>query len=88
MTALFAGERGPKVLAEMALTRSRSRIPELRLALEGGFREHHAFMLRAHLGTVEHLSAQVNKLDERLEVEIAPFARQVERSCTVIGTSK
>ncbi len=86
--ALIAGERDLDVLAEMALTRSRARIPDLRLALEGGFGEHHAFMLRTHLDTVDHLSAQIARLDERLEVEIAPFARQVEQLCTVIGIGK
>ena len=86
--ALIDGERDVHVLAEMALTRSRSRIPELRLALEGGFSEHHAFMLRTHLDTVDHLSAQMAKLDERLEVEIAPFARQIERLCTMVGIGK
>ena len=86
--ALIDGERDPNVLAEMALTRSRARLPELRLALEGGFSEHHAFMLSTHLDTVDHLSAQIAKLDQRLEVEIAPFARQVERLCTMVGIGK
>ena len=45
-------------------------------------------MLGTHLDTVDHLSAQIAKLDERLEVEIAPFARQVERLCTMVGIGK
>ena len=86
--ALIAGERDPDVLAEMALTRSRARIPELRLALEGGFSEHHAFMLGTHLRHVDHLGAQIDSIDQRLEAEIAPFERQVERLCTVVGIGK
>jgi transposase len=35
--ALIAGERDPNVLADMALTRMRPRIPQLRLALVGRF---------------------------------------------------
>jgi len=88
MEALIAGEREVEVLADTALTRSRARIPELRLALEGGFGEQHAFMPSTDLDTVDHLSAQTTRLNERLEVEIAPFARQVERLCTVIGSGK
>ncbi|MHB8328196.1 MAG: IS110 family RNA-guided transposase [Acidimicrobiales bacterium] len=86
--ALIDGERDVDVLAEMALTRSRARIPELRLALEGGFSEHHGFMLRCHLEHVDHLTSQIASLDQRVEVEIAPFSRQVERLCTVIGIGK
>lgn len=88
LEALIAGERDVEVLADMARTRSRARIPELRLALEGGFSEHHGFMLRTHLGTVDHLTSQIASLDARVEVEIAPFGRQVERLCTVIGIGK
>ena len=36
--ALIAGERDPEVLADMALTRMRPRIPDLRLALVGPVR--------------------------------------------------
>ena len=86
--ALIAGERDVHVLAEMALTRSRARIPELRLALESGFDEHHAFMLRCHLDHVDHLTAQIASVDARVEVEIAPFGRQVERLCTVVGIGR
>ncbi len=71
--ALIAGERDVNVLAEMALTRFRVRIPELRLALEGGFIEHHAFMLCTHLDHVDHLGAQIDALDQRLDAEIALF---------------
>ena|GEM_PF-6583837 len=34
--ALITGERDVEVLADMALTRTRARIPDLRLALEDG----------------------------------------------------
>jgi transposase len=88
LEALIAGERDVEVLAQMALTRTRARMPDLRLALEGGFSEHHAFMLRTHLDHVDHLSAQIAALDARTEVEIAPFARQVERLCTMIGIGR
>jgi transposase len=88
LEALIGGERDVEVLAQMALTRTRARIPELRLALEGGFSEHHAFMLRTHLGHVDHLTSQIAALDARTEVEIAPFGRQVERLCTMIGIGR
>lgn len=57
--ALIAGERDPHVLAEMALNRMRPKIPELRLALEGGFSDHHALLLRTHLDHVDHLNTAI-----------------------------
>jgi transposase len=83
--ALIAGERDPAVLAEMALTRMRPKIPDLRLALEGGFAEHHALLLRTHLSHIDHLSAAIESLDTQVEAEIAPFCRQLERLTTIPG---
>lgn len=42
LDALMAGERDLEVMADMALTRMRPKIGELRLALEGRFDDHHA----------------------------------------------
>lgn len=88
LEALVAGERDVEVLAEMALTRMRPRIPELRLALEGGFSEHHAFMLRTHLDHVDHLDAQIAAIETRLEAEFAPFSEHLERLCSIVGIGK
>ena len=45
MAALVAGERDPKVLAQLARTRMRVRIPQLEEAFVGHFDDHHAFLL-------------------------------------------
>ena len=42
--ALIAGERNPKVLAEMAKSVLRAKIPQLEEAFSGRFGEHHAFL--------------------------------------------
>lgn len=47
--ALIAGERDPEVLADMALTRMRPKIGDLREALVGRFDDHHALLARMHL---------------------------------------
>ena len=49
LDALIAGEHDAEVMAQMARTRMRPKIPELRLALEGRFDDHHRLMLRLHL---------------------------------------
>ena len=40
--ALIDGQRRPAVLADLALGRMRSKIPDLTLALQGRFGTHHA----------------------------------------------
>jgi transposase len=45
MAALIAGQRDPKVLADMARTRMRPKIPQLQEAFVGHFEDHHGFLL-------------------------------------------
>src|SRR3954452_3678902 len=82
---LIAGERDPAVLADFAQTWMRLKIPELRLALEGGFSEHHALLLRMLLDHIDHLTAAVDRLDAQVKAEIAPFAKAVELLGTIPG---
>jgi transposase len=88
LDALVAGERDPEVLAEMALTRMRPKIPELRQALLGRFNDHHAVMIRMHLAHVDHLSAQIAELDTQVDKVIVPFVDQVRRLMTIPGVGK
>lgn len=69
--ALIAGERDPEVLAQMALTRMRPRIPELRQALVGRFNAHHAVMLRAHLTHIDHLDVHIAAMDAEVDAVMA-----------------
>jgi transposase len=85
LNALIAGERDVEVMADMALTRMRPRIAELRLALEGRFDDHHALMLSMHLGHIDQLTAAIDRLDAEVGREIDPFAEQVRRLCTIPG---
>ena len=57
LEALIAGVRDVAALAELAHTRMRPKIPQLRQALEGRFAAHHALMLRMHLDHIDQLSA-------------------------------
>jgi transposase len=86
--ALIAGERDPEVLADMALTRMRPRIPDLRLALVGRFNAHHAMMLNAHLSHIDYLDGQIAALDGEVDRVMAPFADQLRRLMTIPGVGK
>lgn len=85
LDALMAGERDLEVMADMALTRMRPKIGELRLALEGRFDDHHALMLRMHLDHIDHLTGGIDSIDEEVERRLDPFAEQARRLRTIPG---
>lgn len=85
--ALCAGEHDPDVLAEMALTRLRRRLPELRHALIGRFDDHHARMCQAHLARVRDLEDGLARLDQQISEAIEPFAHHRDRLCTIPGVA-
>jgi transposase len=77
MAALLAGQRDPKVLAQLARRRMRAKIPQLEEAFTGYFTDHHAFLLTKMLARIDAISADIADLDARIEELIAPFGRQV-----------
>jgi transposase len=83
--ALIDGERDVHMLAEMAKARMRPKIPQLVEALTGNFGEHHAFLCRLHLERIDQLSAAILELSTRIEEEMRPFARQLDRLQTIPG---
>jgi len=85
LSALIAGERDPKVLAELAKGRLRSKMPELREALRGRFMDHHALLLEMILDHITYLERAIAELDHRVQVVIAPFAEARDRLSTITG---
>jgi transposase len=88
LAALIAGERDAEVLAELAKGRLRKKIPELREALRGRFRDHHALLIRLCLEHTTHLEAAITELDERVDTVIAPFVEACDHLDTIVGVGK
>jgi transposase len=88
LEALIAGERDVRVLASKAKARMRPKIPALVEALTGNFGAHHAFLCRLHLARIDQLSAAIAELSARIEAELRPFARQLERLQTIPGVGR
>ena len=70
--ALIAGERDPRVLANLARGTMRNKIPDLAMACAGRFADHHALLARMHLDHIDHLTSMIDGLDERIEQVLAP----------------
>jgi transposase len=85
MAALIAGERNPQVLAQLARSRMRTKIPQLEEAFVGYFTDHHAFLLAKMLTRIDALDADIADLDAQIEAKIAPFAPAVARLDEIPG---
>jgi len=83
--ALIDGERRGRVLADLARGTMRSKIPDLSMALEGRFGDHHALMCRLHLDHIGHLEEMIAALDAQIEAMMAPFRAQRDLLTTIPG---
>jgi len=96
LTALIGGERDPEVLAEHAKGALRKKIPQLRQALRGRFRDHHALLIGMSLNHAEYLEAQIGQLDRQVDTLFAantsetgiPFEQARDRLDTITGVGK
>ena len=60
--ALIAGERNPRVLADLAIGKARAKRAELTLALEGRWDDHHSIQARILLDNISALNQQIDQL--------------------------
>jgi transposase len=66
LQAMIDGQRDPHVLAAMARGRLVVKHDALVIALTGCFEEHHAFLCRTSLETIDHLDGQIGAPTERI----------------------
>jgi transposase len=91
LDAIVRGEDGPQELAGLALGKLRSKIPQLKLALDGRIRDHHRFLLASLLREYRFLEAEIQALDARLQhlgAQHRELADAVDRWITVPGVER
>src|SRR4051812_47885882 len=96
LEALVGGERDPDALAELAHGRLRKKLPQLRQALHGRFREHHALLIGLSLEHLGYLETAIARLDERVDGLFqahaseagAPFLLARDHLDTITGVGK
>src|SRR5215210_5359899 len=88
LAALVAGERDPKVLAQLARARMRAKLSLLEEAFCGFVTDQHAFLLAKMLARVDQLDADLAELDAKLAELIAPFAGAVDRLDEIPGVGQ
>lgn len=89
MTAMIAGERDPKRLAEMARSRMRPKIGLLEQAFAGlrvgTFDDHHRFLLTQMLERIDRTDADIAAVDTQVAEHLAPFDDAVARLDEIPG---
>ncbi|MCM0679181.1 IS110 family transposase [Micromonospora phytophila] len=88
LEAMIAGQRDPRLLADLAHGRMRAKLPQLRQALTGHFDDHHAFICAAMLRRIDTLTADITALDARIDELIAPFAAAVDKLDEIPGVGR
>jgi transposase len=86
LEALLSGVTDPEQLAELAKARMRSKIPQLREALQSRFTiEHHGVMVAQLLAHIDTLDVAIENLNQRIEFVLTPHTAIVELLCTIPG---
>jgi transposase len=87
MAHLIAGERDPKVLAQLARGRARRKISELEAALQGAefFTPHIAALLAALLARIDRISAGIAALSQVIGQLLVPWEEQLQQAGSMPG---
>ena len=90
LRALIRGEQDPEQLADLAEGRLRAKIPELKLALEGHFTEHHRFLVEHLLGHLDELERHVEEISGRIAERLRPLldAERLKRLDAIPGVNR
>ena len=79
LAALVQGEATPPQMAELAKGKLRDKIPQLELALEGRFQEHHRYLLKLQLKRLQAVEDDLAQLEARIQQKLQPYQEQFER---------
>jgi transposase len=87
MDHLIAGERNPKVLAQLARGTARRKIAQLEEALDGAefFTAEHAALLQTMLARIDRVTAEITGLTEVIDQLLAPYEEQLQQAGSMPG---
>ena len=90
MDHLIAGERNPKVLAQLARRSARRKISQLEEALEGAefFTANHAALLATMLARIDRVNEEIARLTEVIERLLAPYEEQLAQAESMPGWAR
>lgn len=86
--ALVEGTTDPIVLADLAQGKLRQKLPQLRRALQGRFRAHHAFLIEQIFAKIDFLDETLARLMGEIDRRIAPFEPMLMNLDTIPGVDR
>ena len=88
LRALVEGTTDPAVLADLARGVLRKKLPELRRALQGRFRRHHAFLIEQIFAKIDFLDETLDRLTTEIEGRLGPFEPMLTALDTIPGVDR
>jgi transposase len=88
LQALVAGERDPKLLAELAKGRLRAKLPLLQDALVGRFGPHHGLLVGEMLARIDAADATIDRLSAEIGRVTTPYTAILELLETIPGINR
>jgi transposase len=88
LSALIKGTTDVTVLADLAQGKLRKKLPELRRALEGRFRPHHAFLIEQIFAKIDFLDETLQRLTAELDRRLGPFEPMLVALDTIPGIDR
>ena len=88
LEAMIRGETDAAVLADLAVGRLRSKLPELEAALDGRIRDHHRFMWGQLLHHLDLLNEEIATLDAQIRILTAPHEASIQRLDAIPGVDR
>lgn len=86
--AIIGGQNDPEVLASLAKGSLVKKREQLVKALKGRVTDHHRFMLKMILQTINHINEQIAHLEAQMDTYLDSMTSQVERLETIPGVSR
>jgi transposase len=88
LRALASGTMLPAQIAELARGKLRRKIPDLCLAFDVLFEDHHRLLLRDLLERLAQTARDIARYDSLLETHVAPYEKNIQLLCTVDGIQR
>lgn len=86
--AIAEGTMATEAIAQLARGKLRSKLPDLRLALDCSIADHHRMMLRDQLRRLDQTAADVAHYDGILAKMVEPYSEQIQLLCSITGVQR